>query len=374
MEANDLSQALQVIMSRYGWTQLQTAENLGLRQPYLSKIINRKNDLKITDAQEAFRRIGWQLTLTLREEPDEVKRREFMASAAAVAFIPSPQASPYQDPEYLKSLASRLHNLTSMQGGIPVAAEAVRHASQVQSAIRNVTSPHTNKAASELIWRTSLVISDIPGKQAKSEVLGKLALNLAARSRDTLSQGECLQTLSAIARRNGEQDKAIVYAKSGLSLADLTSELKARLTCRMGQALALNPHMKAQARHYIDKALTIDGLDTAGRAAIIGNSGTALADLNENVAHGMLTQAATMCEDFSPLMQAGYLAANTISLLNRREFDEAAEWMGKLATLLPMLNSGGLDKDVRNILALCTKESGLSDAKDQLAFAVGRTI
>src|SRR2546426_101631 len=132
------------------WTQTELARELGVSQVWVSQVSREQRDTGIIKASRLLARVGWELRITpIGEEEDPVKRRSFIAAAASVTLVPSAKTGPYQDPDYLRALATQLLETRNEIGGVPLVSTAVRHLGKIGQAI-NVRDRNLQVAAAGL--------------------------------------------------------------------------------------------------------------------------------------------------------------------------------------------------------------------------------
>lgn len=88
-----------------------------------------------------------------------MKRRSFIATAASVALLPSAKAGPYEDPHYLRALATQLRTTRYEIGGVPLVATALRHLGRIRHSI-NALDPDVQVASAGLARAASVVLYD----------------------------------------------------------------------------------------------------------------------------------------------------------------------------------------------------------------------
>jgi hypothetical protein len=88
-----------------------------------------------------------------------VKRRHFVSAVGSIAFVPSPKTVPYQDPEYVRTLAERLAQDRYEQGGIPISSTALRHLKKVGFVISG-KDRKLQSAASDLACEAARIFYD----------------------------------------------------------------------------------------------------------------------------------------------------------------------------------------------------------------------
>src|SRR5256885_13231846 len=108
MQARNLGEALEAIMNDRGWSQTRLGRELGVTQSWVSRVVNGKIDPRMRTATGMLAKVGWQVRISPKtEEDDPVNRREFVAGAASVLFVPSPKTTPFHDPSYVGLLTRR---------------------------------------------------------------------------------------------------------------------------------------------------------------------------------------------------------------------------------------------------------------------------
>ncbi|MCO5974975.1 hypothetical protein, partial [Actinoallomurus soli] len=208
-----------------------------------------------------------------------MRRREFVAAAASITFVPSPKVGPYQDPGYVRQLAERLANDRYQQGGTPVVSAALRHLRKVGPAVHGSDRP-LQEASSDLACEAARVLYD-SRRYTAAEQTGVFALDLARRSGSIRAQADAYSTLSRINIDQRRGDRGAMYARLGLRLGDLPPARRAWLRLRLGRSLALLPGQERTARDVLEEALVADGLPTHETADMLGNVGVAMLGMRE---------------------------------------------------------------------------------------------
>ncbi len=368
MDTGNLSDALTLIMKERGWTQSELATELGMSQEWVSKVSRGKTDTGIAKAAKLLARVGWEVRISPKSE-DPVERREFIAAAASVIFVPSAKASPYQDPGYLRTLTKSIARNRYELGGIPLAPAAATHAACLQEALTNSRDSALQSAASELLDQASLVLYDA-GKLTQADQVGGLALSFALRGRDIEGQARAHDSLSRISLYRGDYARGVIFAQRGLQLPGISNGQRASLNMRLGRSLALIPGQEAASRDALDHALGIDGLSPFTKSAVLGDVGIAFGHLRQyRQAGALLTEATDAIAQWSPLFQAQYLGRQVQTALRASDIDFAADRIRQLARALPFVTSDRVNKRVHEILRASakwgsTREMGL--ARQQL--------
>jgi transcriptional regulator with XRE-family HTH domain len=371
VDGYDLPTALQAIMNRRGWSQTDLAHELGLSQSWVSQVKRGVLDPGIAKTSRLLDALGWEVRISPKAEDEPVNRREFVAAAASVVFVPSGTVGPYQDPAYVRGLAARLGQMWDEQGGISLVASSLRHARLIETAI-NGRDRNLQSAASELSRQAALVLWDAR-KFEKAERIGGLSLALSRESKDTVSEARAYSTLSLISTYRGHPERGAMHAQRGLWLPDLDDSCQAELYMRLGKALAALRGKERHARGVLDKARGFDTLPNSAATVIAGGVGEALTDLNVfGEASVALDKYARLAEPWSPLENT-FALVNKIQLAIRAdEPDTAAHHMRTLARILPLVTSG-IVGTVDNILAVTarwTKVPEMQAARNQLRAVV----
>jgi hypothetical protein len=291
-----------------------------------------------------------------------VKRRDFVAAVGSIAFVPSPKVGPYQDPEYVRTLAERLARDRYEQGGIPVTSTAMRHLKKVGQVIsgkdRNLQS-----AASDLACETARVLYDSRRYDAAQRA-GVFAVQLARRCGDIGAQASACSALSRISIDRGHGDRGIVYARQGLLLPELTPAQRAWLKLRLARSLALVPGQERAARDRLAELGHAEGLSAYERADMKGNVGVALAGMRAYPeAHAAIAEAVALSEPCSPLLLVAYQAWQASAALLAAQPLMAAEHMTTLARIAPMISSARVDAHIAGILTSSARWSDLPEMR-----------
>jgi transcriptional regulator with XRE-family HTH domain len=161
MDARSLPEALRKIMERRGWTQTELARELGMSQTWVSQVVRKQKDPGIAKTIRLLGRIELEVHISAKwEETGPVERREFIAAAASVLFIPAGSTSPYQDRAYLETLIGSLARNRYSVGGIPLAPSALAHVARAQKALADVKNGTLLATASELMAQITLILYD----------------------------------------------------------------------------------------------------------------------------------------------------------------------------------------------------------------------
>lgn len=350
MGVSQLGDAFTEIMRRNGWSGAALARRLGVSQPWVSMVLAGKRDPGLARSARLLRTVGWQLELVPSEEDDPVKRRQFLASAASVALIPSPtSSSPYRDAAYVRLLADRLAHTEEQIGGAPLVGEALRHVQRIApAALGNDTALQT--AASGLARRAALVLHDTRHLD-RAERVASLALTLADRAQDAYAQAHAYETLSLIRTYGGPRSRAAEYVRRGLALHDLDDATRAALLVRLARSLAVLPGQERPVRRALDEAHALtDRLGPVDGADVMANSGIALSDLGQHAKGAAnLLAAVTSVEAQSPLLVGLYRARLTKSAIQVGDVAGTVSGMDALALVAPLLTSRRMDIHVRHI-------------------------
>lgn len=368
MEVRTLPDALKSIMQTNGWTQTDLARELGVSQVWVSEVSRGIKDTTFTKAVGLLARVGWEVRLSPRAE-DPVQRREFMAAAASVIFVPSPRTSPYQDANYVAALADALTRNRYELGGLPLVASATAHISRIEKALPDSHVHALQKAASNLANQAALVLYDA-GKLAVADRAEALSLELATRAGDQEAQARAYDGLSRISLYRGDPARAVAYAEHGLKLPDLTNNQRAALSMRLGRSLALIRGQRVASRSALDQARAVGGLSPFDEAALVGDVGIGLGQLRVYREAGtLLSEAAASIGQWSPLFQAQYLGRQIQTSLRAADPAFAADRMAELARALPLVASARVNKRAAEILktsAQWTRVPEIREAREHL--------
>jgi transcriptional regulator with XRE-family HTH domain len=361
MEARSLPEALKLIMEQRRCSGSQLARDLGVAQSWVSLASRGKKDTSTAKAARMLASVGWEMVIRpKREEEDPVKRREFVTAAASVMFVPSPSASPYQDPAYVRQLAARLRSAWFEHGGVSLVPTAMRHGRNIQSAMirESVRNRELQAAASDLTYWISTVLFDARRFDA-AENAGGLALKLARAAGDTNAQAWAYSRLTTVNVHRGQADRAVKYAQEGVALPDILESQRAWLNVRLAQSLALVRGQEHAARAalehtqgYLEDAQKFGDLPARDTGDMAGTVGTALAGLRKyDNAQGYLEDAVRFTGQSSPHLQGYYLAWQAETALRDSQPSLAADRMLHLARVVPLVSSTQLDWRVTQILA-----------------------
>lgn len=301
-----------------------------------------------------------------------MKRRRFLASAASVAFIPTPPSGvkPYADPDYVHSLADRLAHTEEQIGGMPLVREAVRHVQHVAPAIER-HEKRLQAAASRLTRNVALVLHDTRHLD-QAEKVAALSLALARKAEDVQGQAEAYDTLALIRTYCAPATRAVEYARRGLALDGLDDATRAMLLVRFGRSLAVLPEQERQVRRALEDAQELaDRLAPIESAEIMANSGIALSDCGlHSLGVVDLQSAASAVEARSPLLLALYRARLAKSAIRAQDVGGTVHAMNGLSQVVPLVTSRRLEIHIRHILGdarVWRAVPEIKDARGQLA-------
>ncbi|MEV5708556.1 helix-turn-helix transcriptional regulator [Actinoallomurus sp. NPDC052274] len=370
MEARSLAEALKLIMKGRGWSQLRLARELGVSQVWVSQVSREQRDTGIMKASRLLARVGWELCITpIGEEEDPVKRRSFIAAAASVTFMPSAKVGPYQDPQYLRALATQLRTTRYEIGGVPLAATALRHLGKIGQSI-NASDPDLQVASAGLARAASVVLYDARMFE-KSESAGNLALVLAKRADHLEDTAHAFELLSQVSSYRGDYRRAAMYAQRGLGLPALTDECKARLSVRLGVSLAKTKvgGTERRSRTLLDVAHGYDGSSSGTTAMILGSSGIVLSSLGHHEEGERYLDEAVHRFQGIPLLHGLWLGESAHAAIRAADPNRAAHHMQIVARLAPLITSSRFDQKVDEILAVSARWASvpeMRDAREQL--------
>jgi transcriptional regulator with XRE-family HTH domain len=240
MEAHSLPEALNMIMEQRGCSQTRLGREMGKRQSWVSEVISGRLGRDFERVINALAQVGWEVAIRPKrpqkgESP--VKRREFVAAAASVMFVPSPKVGPYEDPANVRELAQRVFRARQEHGGGAIAATAVRHIRRIESAMAG-RDRQLQEAASELAIEAVWTLIDARHFDA-GENVGRLALGLAKRSESPDVESCAYSALTAASIERGIADRALMYARDGVRLPEVPEGQQAWMRIRKGWSLAL---------------------------------------------------------------------------------------------------------------------------------------
>ncbi|MGC5013200.1 helix-turn-helix domain-containing protein [Streptosporangium sp. DT93] len=349
MEVRTFPEALKAIMEQRGWTQTDLARELGVSQAWVSEVSRGHKDTGMAKAVNLLARVGWEIRISPKVE-ESVERREFLAAAASVVFVPSAGANPYQDADYVNALAASLARSRYELGGIPLMSRASSHMRHVDRILKEAVERPLQKAISELMYQVTLVLYDA-GRLSQADRTGGIALDLALRAQDFTSQARAYDSLSRVGLYRGDHARGVTYAQRGLQVPGITGSLRASLNMRLGRSLALVPEQRKASRDALDRALDVGGLSPFGQAALAGDVGIGLSHLREYREAGtLLDEAAGTIGQWSPLFRAQYLGRQVQTAIRASDPSFAADRMNELARALPFVASARVDKRVHEIL------------------------
>jgi hypothetical protein len=360
MQAQDLSEALSLIMEQRGWTQTRLGCELGKHQTWISRAISGHRDLRTREASKLLAKVGWKLRITPKsEEDDPVKRREFVAGAVSVLFVSPPKTTPFHDPAYVALLTRRTVQINNEIGGDSLSASLLGQARKIQIATAD-GGRELHLAASEFMRRGAYVLR----QAGNTDAALKLAGNALVHAREAGNPGEQAAAYFALGficgftgsggvtnAFKGNAGQAVMFAHRGLQLPDITDEDRAFLYACLARGFANTPGHERQARTAVERAMSIDSLGAVERADVMGIAGNALRDAGAyREALAMLDDAARLSVPVSPFYRAAYLGDQVLITLGTRDPSRAASFMQALAYVVPLVDSTEVDRQVRHIL------------------------
>jgi hypothetical protein len=345
MEVRSLADAFRLVMERTGWSGARLARELGVPQPWVSMVLGERRDPGMRRSAEMLEQAGWALRLTpIGEDDDPVKRREFLASAAAVTLLPSSRATPYSSAAYLDALTGHLTHHEEQIGGAPLARVALRHAHRLAAAARSGDVP-PNAAASRLCRQAALILHDVR-QLGRAEQVAAMAQRFAQDAQDPSAQAHAFDTLSMITAHLPD-GRGAEYARRGLAVPGTDDSDRAMLSARLARSLALMASHGREARAVLDQALQLSAQPSAD---VAGNVGIAFTDLGmARHAEPHLTAAAELSAA-SPFLRSLYLAREVKTAIRARQPDVAAGHMLSLAVVAPMVDSPRLHIHLKHIM------------------------
>ena len=369
MESRTLPEAVKSIMQAHGWSQSQLARELDVSRDWISKIKRGDRDPSIGRLTRLLATIGWEVVIRPTREKTPVKRREFITAAAFVTFVPSPKVGPYEDPTNVRELACRLFRAEHEHGGGAIAATAMRHIQRIAPALES-RDRLLQEAASELAVETAWTLNDAR-RFDTGEGVGRLALELAKRSKSPVAQSCAYSALTAINIEWGRADRALMYAKDGLRIPEVPDGQQAWMRLRKSWSLALVRGRESASREELeslegplrdhgfpDQSL-FEIANMMGVTGIVLNGIAAYAD-----AYSVLDEAIIQLDDSSPYLQSRFLAQQVIAALGMSEPSLAADRMLALAHVAPHVNSRRLESYLRDVLTKSDKWRAVPEIRD----------
>jgi predicted XRE-type DNA-binding protein len=374
MESQSLPEAIRSILQTHGWSQAQLARNLDVSQDWISKVKRGDRDPSIGRLSRLLAGIGWEVVLRPKREKAPVKRRDFVTAAASVMFVPSPKVGPYEDPTNVQDLAQRLAHARYEHGGGAIAGTAMKHIRRIQPVVMG----HDKKlqaAASDLAMESVWTLGDAHHFDA-GENVGRLALELAKRSRSPDAQSRAYSALAQLNSTRGKIDRALLYAKNGVQVPEVPETQQAWMRLRKGRTLALVRGQEDTARDEMENVYGplqdrgFPGQSSVDIADMMCCIGTALNRIGAPTeAHGIFDEAVELLGDSSRLLHARLLAQQVLAALRMSQPSLAADPLLALTHTLPRVNSRTLDDVVLDVLAESAKWATVPEiraARDQL--------
>lgn len=287
-----------------------------------------------------------------------MRRRDFIAAAASVTFVPAAGANPYSSAEYLEGAANRLADDEARLGGAPLARQAARHAARAVLAAQTAGGS-TQVAASRLLRQCALVLHDVR-QLGRAEETAVAALKLARSARDLRVQAQALDTLSLITAHLPD-GRGAEYARHGLGLPGASNSDRAMLAARLGRALALTPGRKSEARRYLETALE---LQAVSEAEISGNCGIGFTDAGmPGLGERHLAVAAELTASL-PFVHSLYVARQAKTAIRAKTPELAAARITELTALAPLVDSPRLAIHLRHIYDGTRRWDGIREVRD----------
>lgn len=376
--ARNLREALKLIMESHGWPQSRLARELGVSQPWVSDIVRGAHDCPFGKAVSLLAKVGWEVRITPKvdggeAEDDPVKRREFLAGAASVGFVPSPKTTPFHDPFYVNQLAQRITQAHYQTGGSSMTATLLHQARKINSASVS-GGRELQSAASEFMRRGSYILRQA-GRSDISTRFANSAVRHASQATDPDKQAEAYFALIHATTFNGHDGSlstagkggsgAVVLARRGLEVPGVGDLPRADLNVCLACGLANVPGNERQARIALKKALSIDTGPAVDRAVIIGHAGNALRDMGERrEALKLLEDAIRQCAPHSHFNHAQYLCDQIMITLAMREPERAASLMNDLSYVVPFVDSARVDRQVEHVLRSAKPWATVAEVRD----------
>ncbi|HEU5156757.1 MAG TPA: helix-turn-helix transcriptional regulator [Streptosporangiaceae bacterium] len=369
MESRTLAEAVKSIMQARGWSQSQLARELGVPRDWISKIKRGDRDPSIGRLSRLLAGIGWEVVIRPKREKTPVKRREFVTAAASVMFVPSPKVGPYEDPTNVRELTRRITQAVHEHGGGTIAATAMNHVRRIAPTVTS-RDRQLQEAAAELAAEAVWILNDARRFDA-GENVGRLALELAKRSKSPDAQSRAFSALTGINMERGIADRALMYARDGSRLPDVPEAQHAWMQLRRARTLALVRGQEHAARDElarIQAPLQEQGFtgqpsfDVADMMVSVGIVLNSLALHTE--AYSTFNEAITLLGDSSPLLQSRCLAQQVLAALGMSQPSLAADRMVGLAHVAPLVNSRRLDGYLKEVLAASSRWMTVPEIRD----------
>ena len=361
-------------MQAHGWSQSRLARELDVSRDWISKVKRGDRDPSFGRLSRLLAGIGWEVVIRPEREKTPVKRREFVTAAASVMFVPSPKVGPYENPVNVRELAQRLAQARYEHGGGTIAATAMKHIRRIEPVVAG-RDKRLQEAASDLAVESVWTLSDAHHFDA-GENIGRLALELAKRSESPDAQSRAYSALAALNSERGRADRALMYAKSGVQLPEVPETQQAWMRLRKGRTLALVRVQEHASRDEIENVYGalrdrgFPGQSSFDIADMMSSIGMALNRIGVYAdAHSMLDEAVALLGGSSPNPQSHRLAQQAFAALRMSQPSLAADHMLALAHVAPLVNSGWLDDDLREVLAESARWASvpeIHDAREQL--------
>ncbi|WP_242910748.1 tetratricopeptide repeat protein [Actinomadura terrae] len=321
-----------------------------------------------------------------------MKRREFhekviktasgaiAGKAAGMLGVSSEAGGPYAEPDYVLSLAQRAADLRDELGGVPIATKVISQSRSISAALPK-GGKELRVSASEFSRQAAWTVYDAGRPDVALSLAGD-ALNLATYGPDTERQAAAHALLSDLYLQEGKPERAAYHAQEGLKLPDVSEGIRAALKAYLGWAFGQSTwagSSKSRSQKFIDQARSQEQLSPLDQAWVHGVSGLVLHKVGENREAFMSFEDAVRITE--PLPAAQYQAndlANAASVaLACRDLDRAAELMGMLAYVAPLITSRWVDRKVSSVLsesARWVKVPDINLARERLMLAMPSVI
>lgn len=342
-----------MIMKQRGCSQSQLGRDLGKGQTWVSEVIRGTRGHDFAKVINILARVGWEVVIRpKREKLDPVKRREFVAAAASVMFVPSPKTGPYEDPAYLGELTKRVAADRYERGSALSLSSAMRHIRQIRSAVDGADKK-LQEAASGLAVESVYTLIDANRFDVAQKV-GELGLELARRSQDADTQSRAFSGLASAQYHRGDGGLAVRYAQQGARLDDVPLRQHTWLKLRHAWSLSMVNGQQNEARRVLEEVrlfLADDPAPSLDTADLMGSVGRAFYDLGDNrKAQDCLEEAIQFLGDSSPRLHGIFLARQIAASLRASQPEYAADRMLSLVRVVPLVSSAQLNDHVRDAL------------------------
>jgi transcriptional regulator with XRE-family HTH domain len=359
-----LGAVLRSVMAQRGWTQGRFAEETGVDDSWVSRVLRRGKDPAFGRVLEVLGRAGYTLVLvddaSSRDGSCVLRRRILMdlgtvlgASQLRVA-MPLAGGSELRTAEEVNAAAQRYVRLERELGGGVVYGPAVRVAQQL---VRRVRSEKVSAAYVRAVgWYTheTAWLAYDSGQRGAARTYGSHALTFARKADDRHLQARAYNLLSLAATSVRDGQSGAELAKRGIAAAHEAGTEQTLLWARFARAEAVQGSKReSPALRALDRAeeLAVNRRDVYEAVA---NRGIILAGLGRHdEARKSLAEAADIIGDLKePRNRALYVARSAKVAVHQGELVEAASLVTQVLDEAEEIVSARIDKHLAEWMTL----------------------